>query len=261
MPASSVDKSRRRRWQARGDIMPVSRPGSPPQQWRDQAEALDQLRDWAEARTVETIIWYLRDKRGKRWESRLLRAAAVVFAVAGGVLPLVSGSTEGINPNLGYIFLAVAAGCVAFDHFFGLSSGWMRDVAALEALQGRLARFHMHWAKWQAARAGALDGGTAASAAADAGADDAAAGVAAAGVAAAGVAAATASAATGTTGAALDLIEGLIIDVTQVTEAETTQWIAEFTSSVAALRQQAVPSVTSPQDLITWSSRGDLSSS
>lgn len=48
--------------------------------------------------------------------------------------------------------------------------------------------------------------------------------------------------------------------MTQVTEAETTQWIAEFTSSVAALRQQAVPSVTSPQDLITWSSQGDLSS-
>jgi len=252
MPASSVDKSRRRRWAARGDIMPVSRPGGSPQQWRDQAEALDQLRSWAEARTVETITWYLRDKRGKRWGSRLLRAAAVVFAVAGGVLPLISGSTEGINPNLGYVLLAVAAGCVAFDHYFGLSSGWMRDVAALEALQGRLARFHMHWAKWQAARAGALDGGTTASAAADAGADDAA---------AAGVAAAAASVATGTTGAALDLIEGLIIDVTQVTEAETTQWIAEFTSSVAALRQQAVPSVTSPQDLITWSSRGDLSSS
>ncbi len=256
MPASSVDKSRRRRWAARGDIMPVSRPGGSPQQWRDQAEALDQLRSWAEARTVETITWYLRDKRGKRWGSRLLRAAAVVFAVAGGVLPLISGSTEGINPNLGYVLLAVAAGCVAFDHYFGLSSGWMRDVAALEALQGRLARFHMHWAKWQAEQAGVLGRSAADPAAADAAAaDDSAVG------AGDAVAADAASAsAMGTAGAALDLIEGLIIDVTQVTEAETTQWIAEFTSSMTALRQQAVPSVTSPQDLITWSSRGDLSS-
>lgn len=56
---------------------------------------------------------------------------------------------------------------MAFDHFFGLSSGWMRDVAALEALQGRLARFHMHWAKWQAAQAGALGRSAADPAAAD----------------------------------------------------------------------------------------------
>jgi hypothetical protein len=49
--------------------------------------------------------------------------------------------------------------------------------------------------------------------------------------------------------------------MTQVTDAETTQWITDFTSSVAALRQQASPSVSSPQDIITLSKQGDLSSS
>ncbi len=228
MPATSPN-GRRRSW-ARGDLSPIPGPGTSPQQWRDHPQALDQLHAWAQARTVETITWYLQDKRAKRWASRLLRAAAVAFAVTGGVLPLISGSIHGLNPNLGYVFLAVAAGCVAFDHFFGLSSGWMRDIAAVQALQSRLTRFHLDWAKWQAAQAGALN---------SSGADPQ----------------------VSATSDALDLIDALMTDVAQVSEAETAQWITDFSSAIAALRQQANPSVTSPQDLITWSEQGNLSSS
>jgi hypothetical protein len=230
VPAASPDGSRRRRSWARGDLPPFPKLQISAEQWLDHAQAPDQLRTWAEDRAVGTINWYLRDKQAKRWASRLLRAGAVLTAVAGGVLPLVSGSVHGINPNLGYIFLAIAAGCVAFDHFFGLSSGWMRDIAALQALQGRLAQFQLDWARWQAAQAGAL-GNTAALSPAD------------------------------SMSTALDIIDALTTSVVQVTEAETAQWITDFSSSVSALRQQATPSVTSPQDLITWSKTGDLSSS
>ncbi len=197
MPATRPDGNPRRRSWSRGDLSPLSGPEMSAQQWSDSAGAIAHLRAWAEARTVETIRWYLRDKQPKRWASRLLRAAAVAFAVAGGVLPLISSTTHGLDPNLGYVLLAIAAGCVAYDHFFGLSSGWMRDVATLQALQGRLARFHMDW---------------------------------------------------------------LMTDVAQLTQAETAQWIVDFSTSVAALRQQANPSVTSPQDLITLRSQGNLSS-
>src|SRR5947209_2682494 len=38
-----------------------------------------------------------------------------------------------------------AAACVAFDHFFGLSSGWMRDVGTVQALQRRLSEFRFAW--------------------------------------------------------------------------------------------------------------------
>jgi hypothetical protein len=230
VPATSPDGSRRRRSWTRGDLPPVPRLQISAEQWLDHAQALDQLRTWAEDRAVDTINWYLTDKRAKRWTSRLLRAAAVITAVAGGVLPLISGSVHGINPNLGYIFLAIAAGCIAFDHFFGLSSGWMRDIAALQALQDKLARFQLDWARWQAAQAGALRNSAAVSPA------DA-------------------------TSAALDIIDALTTGVAQLTEAETAQWITDFSSSVAALRQQASPSVTSPQDLRTWSHQGDLPSS
>jgi hypothetical protein len=210
---------KRRSW-ARGDLRPVTRP--PLQaRWHD-AQALEQLRDWAQARAEETIHWYLRDKQPKRWASRLLRGGAVLFAVTGGVLPLLTATATGINPSLGYVFLALAAGCVAFDHFFGLSAGWIRDIVALQSLQGSLTRFHLDWARWQAACAagtGSTDSITADSVV-----------------------------------AGLELIGGLIDDLTRVTEAETAQWVSEFSSSVAALRQQANPGVASPADLISWSS-------
>jgi hypothetical protein len=225
--ASPPGRIRRRRSWARGDLPPVARMRISPGQWSDQDQALDQLREWAEDRAVEAINWYLRDKRAKRWASRLLRAAAVIAAVAGGALPLLSGTVHGINANLGYVFLAAAAGCVAFDHFFGLSSGWMRDIAALQSLQGRLARFQLDWARWQARQAGVL-----------------------------GAAVSPADALS----AALDLIDELTTSVAQLIEAETAQWITDFSSSVAALRQQASPSVTSPQDLITWGNQGNMPS-
>lgn len=217
--ANPAGAARRRSW-VRGDLSPVAKPAVRAGQWRN-AEALPELHDWAVARAVETISWYLRDKQPKRWASRLLRVGAVAFAVAGGVLPLISATTHGLNPSLGYVFLALAAGCVAFDHFFGLSAGWMRDIVALQALQATLGRFHLDWARWEAVReTSGLSGPGAADVA----------------------------------GVGLELISGLLGEITRITDAETAQWISEFSSSVAALRQQANPGIASPADLITWSS-------
>ena len=194
----------------------------------DAAGALAKLREAAEQRALEAIGWYASDKRNKRWSSRLLRAAAVVAGVAGGVFPLISRTVDGVNPNLGYIFLAAAAGLVAFDHFFGTSSGWMRDTAAMQALQGRLARFQLDWTRWQAEQAGTVP------------------------------VVAPRTPAEGTA-AALDLIAGLVTSVSELTEAETAQWITDFSTSVAALRQQVSPAVASPQDLLTMGEQGTLS--
>jgi hypothetical protein len=226
-PAPPDPGGRPRRGWTRGDLPVVERLDITAADWADPARTLARLRDWAERRAVVTIDWYTRDKAAKRWFSRLLRAAAVVAAVAGGVLPLISGTVDGVNPSLGYVFLATAAGLVAFDHFFGLSSGWMRDIAAIEALQGTLVRFQLDWTRWQAEQAGALPAAPRTPAEA--------------------------------TSAALDLISALVTAIAEVTEAETAQWITDFSTSVAALRQQASPAVTSPQDLLTWGEQGNLS--
>ncbi|MEO3813495.1 SLATT domain-containing protein [Sphaerisporangium sp. B11E5] len=221
MPGHSPDKltsvplapRRRRRW-GRGDLPPLPRPEV--EQWVDPGMALDDLRDWAEGRALELIDWYARDKKVRRVASRALRAGAVMLAVAGGVSPLVF--REGAGANLGYVFLALAAGCVAFDHFFGISSGWMRDIAALMSLRGRLTRFHLDWAAWQAEGTGP-----------------------------------------DRTAGGLALIDALVTDVVRISERETAQWIAEFDNSMASLRQQSTPAVTSTSDLMTWSRKGDLS--
>ena len=52
-----------------------------------------------------------------------------------------------------------------------------------------------------------------------------------------------------------ELVEALVLGVAEITEAETEHWITYFSTSVAALRQQANPGVSSAQDLFTWGSK------
>jgi hypothetical protein len=111
-----------------------------------QREALARLRAWAEQNAEDAIDWYLRDKRRKRTGSRLLQGLAIVFAVAGTAVPLGTAAAGGSGQGWGYVLLAVAAGCKAFDHFFGLSSSWMRDIGVAHALRGELNAVRLEWA-------------------------------------------------------------------------------------------------------------------
>ncbi|MEU7904247.1 SLATT domain-containing protein [Actinoplanes sp. NPDC049118] len=162
-------------------------------EWRDPAATLERLRAWAEANASEARDWYLRDKALKRVGSRTLRALAILFAVVGGVAPLLA-ATEGRSANWGYVMLALAAGCVAFDHFFGLSSGWMRDITTARALERRLGKFRFAW--------------TAVNADAAFGAD------------------AT------TVKAGLELIEQFASDVADLIDGETAEWLTEFRANI-----------------------------
>jgi imidazoleglycerol phosphate dehydratase HisB len=66
--------------------------------------------------------------------------------------PIVTGLLLGSDPALqviisqvGYILIAVAAGMVAADKYFGWSSGWIRYITALLTLQHALATFRLDW--------------------------------------------------------------------------------------------------------------------
>jgi len=111
-----------------------------------QREALARLRAWAEQSAEDAIDWYLRDKRRKRIGSRLLQGLAIAFAVAGTAVPLGTAAAGGSGQGWGYVLLAVAAGCKGFDHFFGLSSTWMRDIGVAHALRGELNAVRLEWA-------------------------------------------------------------------------------------------------------------------
>lgn len=116
-----------------------------------QRKALADLRAWAELSAEDAMAWYLRDKNRKRTASRVLQGLAVAFAVAGTAVPLGAAATGAAatgaaGQGWGYVLLAVAAGCKGFDHFFGLSSAWMRDICAAHALRGELNTVRLAWA-------------------------------------------------------------------------------------------------------------------
>lgn len=111
-----------------------------------QREALARLREWAEQDAETAIAWYLDDKRFKRTGSRLLQGLAITCAVAGAAVPLGTAAAGGSGQGWGYVLLAVAAGCKGFDHFFGLSAAWMRDITVAHALRTELNAVRLEWA-------------------------------------------------------------------------------------------------------------------
>jgi hypothetical protein len=122
--------------------------------WRegDLADALEALYRWVEGQAMRASNWYLRERRAKAWASRGLRIAATVLATAGAALPFVAANSDDVDIAWGYVLLALAAGAVALDRFFGLSSAWMRYMTAQQAIQRRLQHLQFSWAASQLAR-------------------------------------------------------------------------------------------------------------
>jgi hypothetical protein len=135
---------RRRR---RQDLRPGPFPAAGMEQWHDTEAALTQLYRYAEGRAIEATDWYLQDKRGKRIWSRGLRLLAILLVTAGGLQPLLDAAAPGPGRTAwGYVLLALAAACIGFDRFFGLSSGWMRSMTTAQALERRLEQLQYDWA-------------------------------------------------------------------------------------------------------------------
>ncbi|MEV5988304.1 SLATT domain-containing protein [Streptomyces sp. NPDC052051] len=137
----------------RGDGAAGLRPGDllgrpfPQGDWGEPAPRLDELYRWVEDRALETVTWYLTDRVAKRRWALLLRGGAALGAVCGAALPLLdlSGVMTGVAP-WAYLSLLLGVACVAADRFFGVTSGWMRDVATAQAVQRRLQALQFDWA-------------------------------------------------------------------------------------------------------------------
>ncbi|MFD6415030.1 SLATT domain-containing protein [Streptomyces sp. NPDC060194] len=115
--------------------------------WGEPAERLDELYRWVEGNALRTAAWYLTDRRGKRRAAAALRAGTAAGALAGATLPLLdlAGALRGAAAY-GYLALVLAAACLAGDRYFGLTAGWMRDVATAQAVQRRLQALQFDWA-------------------------------------------------------------------------------------------------------------------
>ncbi|MFJ8073746.1 SLATT domain-containing protein [Streptomyces sp. NPDC096176] len=115
--------------------------------WGEPAARLDELYRWVEADALRTADWYLSDRVRKRRAARLLRLGTALGVLAGAALPLLDlTGAMGQAAPWGYLSLLGAAAALACDRYFGLTAGWMRNVATAQAVQRRLQALQYDWA-------------------------------------------------------------------------------------------------------------------
>ena len=120
---------------------------------------VDRLYEWVEHLAVDAIDWYMTEKKRKARWSRRLRALAAILATAGGAVPVAAlAAGRPAAGNWGFLLLALAAGCIGYDRFFGYSSAWLRYLAAATALRARLVDFQLSWAARAATQGDAAPG-------------------------------------------------------------------------------------------------------
>jgi len=190
-----------------------------PPDWSDPARALDSIRQYAEMKVAAEWSWYQSKKKWNSDRSQWLRWLALLLSILGGLVPLLIALFSG-RPDwwwftrafgsirfaqLGYVLLAMAAGFVLMDRYFGYSTAWMRYIVAMQTIEKAREAFRLDWTLL--ARRLPL--------------------------AAAGTPEQT------------DLIERMIqrarafiVDVKEASERETQTWIVEFQSSLAQLEKE-----------------------
>jgi hypothetical protein len=95
------------------------------------------------------IYWYRSKVRPKRLGSQFCRLTAILLFGLAALFPLAkaaAGQMESRVPfELGYVAAALAAGAIAFDRYFGLSTGWIRYIQAELTLEAALDELHYDW--------------------------------------------------------------------------------------------------------------------
>lgn len=188
----------------RGDLLGRAFPFG---DWGEPAERLEELYQWVEEGALDMVEWYLADRLWKRRAARTLRAGTAVGVGAGAVLPLLqlTGTFDAPLTEWGFVALLGAAVCAGCDRWFGLTSGWMRDVATAQAVQRRLETLQYDWAAESIREVLGPTEGTAAEAAER----------------------------------CLAVLRRFTEDVTELVRAETADWMVEFRATTTPLRVQA----------------------
>jgi hypothetical protein len=125
---------------------------SPPQ----RVEALAQLKAYVARHGANAVEYYQFAKKPKKRWAIWLRMGALLFAGAAGLIPILSqlfvreDGTLYLQPAWASVALALVAGALAIDRFFGFSSGWMRFMATELRARRALDDFEL---EWEAARA------------------------------------------------------------------------------------------------------------
>lgn len=209
--AGRGDAARRRPEQRhwRGDLL--GRP-FPTGDWGEPATRLDELYRWVEQDALRTAAWYFDRRLPKRRAARVLRCGAVLGAAGGVALALLDLTGllvhgTGTLAAWGGLSLLLAAVCVVADRSFGLTAGWMRDVATAQAVLRRLEALQYDWAAESVREVLGPTEGTASEA----------------------------------TERCLGVLRRFSEDVTELVRAETAGWVADFRGGATPVLPQAAP--------------------
>lgn len=145
------------RFRGKKDADLTPKEGFPDCAWQPgQLDAdLRKVQKWVEGEAESAIAWYLDAKRPKSHWSKRLRFIAIALTTAGALVPFLAAiSGDDIPVEWGYVLLALAAGAVGFDRFFGFSTAWMRYLTADMTLHQLLQRFRFERAAAVADRGG-----------------------------------------------------------------------------------------------------------
>ncbi|MGV9785829.1 SLATT domain-containing protein [Streptomyces sp. NPDC003435] len=181
--------------------------------WGEPAQRLDELYRWVEREALRTADWYLADRLWRRRAARALRGGTAAGLVVGAALPLLdtTGAVSGCAP-WSCLALLLAAACAGVDRGFGLTSGWLRDMAAAQALDRRLRTLQFDWAAESAREVLGPAEGTAAEA----------------------------------VDRCLGILRRFSEDVAEVVRAETTDWLLEFRTGRPPLSVHTAPPAPRP---------------
>lgn len=146
--------------------------------------------------------WYWSSISAKRWTSLIARGLAFLLLLVGITLPLLAALGDVPKDKLFLTQLSVAslvlAGLVQFaDRVFGWSSGWMRYMSTVTAMENLTRSFQKQWGKYLVSKNGPLN------------VEDA--------------------------HALFDLANGLEQELTKLQADETTKWAVEFNAGIALL--------------------------
>ncbi len=125
--------------------------------WDDPEAVATSLRiihTQVENRARRANEWYLNRRRACKVSSRMLRVVALIFGLAGGIVPFMDEALPASMHNLGYLFIALGGAALVANSTLGLSSGWSRYMQTALRLQAALNTFRLDWARIQHDMAG-----------------------------------------------------------------------------------------------------------
>ncbi|MCP4609234.1 MAG: SLATT domain-containing protein [Planctomycetes bacterium] len=168
----------------------------------DVKDALPNIYKHAKNSSKKARDWYWEHKTSKQWASLIIRSVSFVLLVCGVVFPIFAGISDEVNTRLfltqfGVAVLAIAGLLQAGDRIFGWSSGWLRYITTVTAMESATQKFDLDWADYFIKKTGELGNSD--------------------------------------KQPLFQLAKRLIDDISKLQSDETEKWVAEFNTSLALL--------------------------